>query len=171
MIRFAPEQEIRPMISVRGAPVGSEVTVTMVGLPPLMQVRMGFGSFGMYEALGRSEADVYGVFSANIRVPYWGERDRVHYFFVNFGDQRPRAFSDPFLVTAPDGTVRLEGTITADGMSCLGMDGPDDTRFALEGPLAGWAPGTKVLVVGTVSDDAACGGEGLPIAVREIHPA
>jgi hypothetical protein len=159
------------MLSVRGAPVGSEVTVTIVGLPPLMGVRMGFGSFEMYEALGGSEADVYGVFTANLRVPYWGERSRVHYFVVNFGDRRPRAFSDPFLVTAPDGSVRLEGTIRADGTSCLSMDGPDDTRFALEGPLAGWTPGTKVLVVGTVSDDAACGGEGLPIAVREIHPA
>jgi len=171
MIQLASGQEIRPMISVRGAPVGAEVTLTMVGLPPLMQIRMGFGSFGMYESMGRSEADVYGVFTANLRVPYWGERDRVHFFFANFADQRPRAFSDPFLVTAPDGSVRITGTISGNGSSCLSLDGPDETRFALEGPLAGWSPGTKVLVVGSVTDDVACGGEGLPIAVREIHPA
>jgi hypothetical protein len=170
MSRFAP-QEIKPMLSLRGAPVGSEVTLTVVGLPPLARVRMGFGGFGGYESLGNSDADVYGVFTANLRVPYWGERDRVHFFFVTFGNQQPRAFSDPFLVTAPDGTVRLEGTIAAEATSCLAMDGPDDTRFALEGPLAGWAAGTKVLVVGTVTDDAACGGEGLPILVQEIHPA
>ena len=171
MIPFSPEQEIKPMLSVRGAPVGTEVTLTIVGLPPLMNVRMGFGSFEQYESLGRSDADVYGVFSANLMVPYWGERDRVHFFFFNFADQRPRMFSEPFLVTAPDGTARITGTITDQGTSCLALDGPDDTRFALEGPLGGWAPGTKVLVVGTVSDEAACGGEGLPILVREIHPA
>jgi len=171
MIQLAPGQEVKPMISARGGPVGTEVTLTIVGLPPLMNVRMGFGSFGMYESLGRGDADAYGVFSANVPIPYWGERDRVHYFFFNFADQRPRAFSDPFLVTAPDGSVRLEGTIRADGVSCLSMDGPDETRFALEGPLAGWEPGARVLVVGTISDEVACGGEGLPIAVREIHPA
>ena len=77
MSQSAP-QEIKPMLSVRGAPVGSEVTLTVVGLPPLARVRRGFGSFGGYESLGGSEADVYGVFTANLRVPYWGERDRVH---------------------------------------------------------------------------------------------
>ena len=77
-----PLQGVRIEACLTG--LGSEVTVTIVGLPPLMQVRMGFGSFGMYEALGRAEADVYGVFSSNIRVPYWGERDRVHFFFANF---------------------------------------------------------------------------------------
>jgi hypothetical protein len=172
MIQTSPGQQLKPVISPRGGPVDGEVTLSMVGLPPLQPVRIGFGSFGQYELVGRAEADELGNIHVNLRVPNWAQRDGVHFFFVSLGGQVARALSDPFHVTGPDGVARIAGTINAElGMGCLGLVGPYDTPYALEGEVDGWSPGQRVQVTGTVADRAPCGGEGLPISVREIRQA
>jgi hypothetical protein len=171
MIQVTPGQQIKPLVSPRGGPVDGEVTLTIVGAEPLMPLRIGFGSFGMYELIGREQADAEGSFSMNIRVPYWAERDRVHFFFLSFGRARPRALSDPFHVTAPDGTARIVGTIRDEPGTCLSLAGPDDTVYSLEGPASGWSPGMRVLVTGTIAREPTCGGDAVPIEVARIQPA
>lgn len=163
-------QELRPVVSPRGAPPEGEVTLTMTGLPPLQPIRIGFGSFHQNQNFGRAEAGEDGRVTVTVRVPDWAEQDRVHFFYVSQGNRAPRAFSDAFHVTAPDGTVRISGTIsTVPAGSCVEMDGPDGTLYALQGDLGLWYPGDRVDVVGTVADGAGCSGRGLPIAVREMR--
>lgn len=171
MIQVALDQEVKPLISPRGGPVDAEVTLTVIGADPLMSLRIGFGSFGQYELIARDQADTDGNFSTTIKVPYWAERDRVHFFFLSFGNRRPRALSDPFHVTAPDGTARIVGIIRDDPGNCLALDGPDDTVYSLEGPIGGWSPGMRVLVTGTITKAPTCGGNGVPITVQQIQPA
>lgn len=171
MIQVAPVQQIKPIVNPRGAPVDAEVTLTVIGAEPGMALRIGFGSFGQYELIGREQANADGSFSGTFKVPYWAERDRVHFFFLSFGNQQPRALSDPFHVTSPDGTARVVGTIAPDSMGCIALQGPDQTRYALEGPISGWSAGSRVLVIGTVAAEAACGGSAVPISVMEIHAA
>jgi hypothetical protein len=172
MIQTSLGQQIKPSISPRGAPVDGAVTLSMAGLPPLQAVRIGFGSFGQYEVVGRAEADELGNISVNLRVPTWAQRDGVHFFFVSLGGQVARALSDPFHVTAPDGIARIAGTINSEpAMGCVGLVGPYDTLYTLAGDVRGWSPGQRVQVTGTVADSAPCGGEGLPISVREIRQA
>jgi hypothetical protein len=148
------------------------VTVTMIGLPPAQPVRMGFGSLSQYEVLGRGEADPVGSFSMEIKVPAWAELDRVHYFVVSLGGQMPRILSEPFHVTDADGTARIYGTVNDEGVSCLAVDGQEDTLYTLQGNhRSTWSVGQRVMVIGTVAERSACGGQGLPIAVREIRPS
>jgi len=171
MIQVPSGQQIKPLISPRGGPGNGDVTFTVIEAVPLMPLRIGFGSFKGYEWIAREQADTNGYFSKVLKVPYWAERDRIHFFFLSLGGGRPHALSDPFHVTAPDGTARVIGTLGADAGSCLALDGPDQTRYSLQGPIRGWAPGTRVLIIGTVASEPACEGGGLPISVREIHAA
>ena len=170
MPQRAPDQlPAKPVISPRGGPPGTEVTVSMDGLPPFQTVRIGFGSLSQYEVIGRSEADAAGRFAITLRVPAWGELDRIHFFVASFGNQIPRILSEPFHVTDADGTARIYGTISAEGVSCLTLEGPQETLYTLEGDTGIWPPGQRVMVVGTVAERPTCGTRGLPIAVREIR--
>ena len=171
MIQTARGQQIKPMVHPRGAPLDGEVTLTAIGMLPFQPVRIGFGSYGQYEIVGRAEADATGNLMTAVLVPYWAVLDRVHFVFLSFGGGTPRAVSDPFLVTRPDGTIRIFGTISADGTSCLALDGPDNTLFSLQGDVGTWSTGQRVEVIGTIPTGPVCGGQGLPIAVIQIRPA
>lgn len=160
-------QEIKPGTSARGGPAGAEITVTMEGLLPFQQVRLGFGSLSQYEVLGGAESDAEGRLSAAIKVPAWAELDRVHYFVVSVN--RRRIMSEPFHVTDRDGTAHITGTITAQPISCLTVEGRDKALYALQGETGLWQPGQHVLVTGTIAPKSDCGGGGLPITVREIQ--
>lgn len=169
MAQVPPVQERTLTTSRRGGPPRTEVAVSMDGLPPRQPVIIGFGSLAAHELVAEGEADAKGSLRLTVEVPYWAELNRPHFFFFAFADQRPRGFSPPFHVTAADGTARVTGTISAEGTSCLALVGPGDTLYTLQGDLGTWAPGTRVTVVGTVLEGPACGGQGLPIAVREIR--
>jgi hypothetical protein len=171
MPQRAPGQQIRPVLSRPGGPAGAEVTLTMDGVLPFLSVRIGFGSLSQYEVLARVDADAFGKLEADLEVPAWAELDRVHYFVVSSGNQMPRTLSDPFHVTDADGTARVYGAISAAGVACLMLDGPQSTLYALEGAPGSWAAGQRVMVIGTVMDRPTCGDRGLPIAVREIRPS
>lgn len=170
MPQSAPQQ-IRPVLSRRGGPAGAEVRLTMDGVLPLLPVRIGFGSLSQYEVIARVEADVLGKLAVDLRVPAWAELDRIHYFVVSSGNQMPRVLSDAFHVTDAEGMARIYGAISAEGLSCLMLDGPQSTLYALEGATGLWRAEQRVMVIGTVRDRPMCSSRGLPIAVREIRPS
>ena len=176
MSRLVTPQSVKLMTSLRGGPVGAEVSVAMGGLAPSYPIIVGFGSLAAHELLHFGETDAQGALAATVKIPYWAEVDGVHVFFYALEDQRPRGFSDPFHVTAPDGTATVAGTVNADGTSCLGLTrnpprpGGETTLYTLQGVTGSFAPGTRVSVVGTVAGGPACSGQGLPISVREIRP-
>ena len=169
MSKRAPSQQPpKPVTSLRGGPAGVMVTLSMDGLPPRQSVRLGFGNLSQYEVLGRSDADGDGRFSASLKVPAWAEVDRVHFFVVSFGNQMPRILSQPFHVTDPEGVAHVYGTINDQGVSCVALDGPNDTTYTLQGNHRTWSAGQRVLVVATIAETHACGGQGVPLVVREI---
>jgi hypothetical protein len=169
MSQRGPSQETRkPILSHRGGPPGAEVTVVMTGLTADQSVRVGFGSLSQYSGLGGSVAGPEGMMVANLVIPSWAELDRVHYFVLNLGNQRPRIISDPFYVTDADGIAHIYGTVNDQGIGCLAIDGPENVLYTLQGDHRKWTAGQRVRVVGTIADVEACGGQGLPIAVREI---
>lgn len=172
-----PAQVPELVVSPRGAPVDAEVTVSMDGLRAGEMVILGFGSLAAHELVAQVEVNAEGAFVTTVKIPYWAELDRPHFFFWALADQRPRGFSDAFHVTARDGTARIAGTIagpvsdpTGGATDCVALRGPAETVYMLQGAIGGWAPGTRVRVIGTVAGDPACSGEGLPISVREIEP-
>ena len=169
MPQSAPgQQKPKPILSLRGGPPRTEVTVVMTGLDPAQSVGIGFGSLSQYSGLGRGEAGPEGMMVANVAVPDWAELDRVHYFVLNLGNRSPRILSDPFYVTDADGVAHIYGTVNDQGIGCLAVDGPEDVLYTLQGDHRQWTAGQRIRVVGTIADVEACGGQGLPIAVREI---
>ncbi|MEE8146829.1 MAG: hypothetical protein V3T24_04435 [Longimicrobiales bacterium] len=162
-------QEAKPSVSPRGGPPGTEVTVRWTGLSPDSAILIGFGGLGSgYEIVGESGTDANGDFSHTVRVPAWAERDESHFFFVAYEDGQPRGISDAFHVTGPDGTLRLEGRITDEGVACTAMRGENDELYMLVGETERLSPGDRVVVEGTIADASACQ-QGLAIAVTEIR--
>jgi hypothetical protein len=146
----AQEGAPRPMASVPGGPVGSEVFVSMTGgLVPGRQVTLNFGGLTAYELVGRIDVAADGLLAATVKVPEWAERNSVYYFFLNMSGTR--VFSDPFIVTGPAGEVSLTGTVSQVVGSCVVMAGDDRTSFSLAG-IAGELPavGARVIVDGVL---------------------
>ena len=166
---FTPLQ-VKPALSLRGAPADMEVRISMTGLPMEALIYIGFGGIGAggHEIIGQTETDEEGAFSIPVHVPKWPDPNRIYFFFVTFADQSPRAFSEPFLVTKQDGTVRLRGRISDEAAPCVAIRGPGAELYTLEGEVGDWAPGARVIVTGTVATESACGG-GIPIAVSGIE--
>jgi hypothetical protein len=147
------------------------VTVRITGLPSTTAVLLGFGGIGSpHEILDDTVSSVEGVASWTVTVPSWVEASHTYLFYMAYGDQRPVAFSEPFLVVGPDGVVTLEGTITDEGVSCVSMRGPNGGLFTLAGAPATLSSGDRVIVEATVAEMSVCM-QGLTLAVRELTPA
>jgi hypothetical protein len=156
-------------MSRRGGPAGTDVSIALRDLPPDTPVLLGFGGVGSpHEILVSTVTDEDGVMTAEARVPTWVEPGVAYLFYMAYADQRPVLFSEPFLVTGPDGVVRLEGTITDEGTTCVAMRGPHDELFTLGGDLGNLAPGDRVVVVATIAEMSLCM-QGLTLAVREVR--
>jgi hypothetical protein len=168
----------KPLTSVQGGPVGTEVTVSLPGgLPGGARASVGFGGLsGGYELLGRAEIGPEGALFGTFTVPRWAERNLVYFFFVNAGGGT-RLFSDPFIVTGPLGALQVTGSVieTVDG--CVLMAGLDDTRYTLFGVTTAFAVGARVAVDGNlgVLDGVAPAGSrcadkpSIPVRVRTIR--
>src|SRR5690606_30707985 len=104
MPQIPPAPVTALVVSPRGGPVDAEVTVTLGGLRAGESVILGFGSLAAHELVAQVNADAQGAVRTTVRIPYWAEVDRPHFFFWALADQRPRGFSEPFHVTAADGT-------------------------------------------------------------------
>lgn len=163
-------QEATFVISPRFGVAGTQVSVRITGLPAQTGALLGFGGVGSpHEILDDTVSDAEGVASWTATVPDWVESDRSYLFYLAFGDQRPVDFSDPFLVTAPDGSVRVEGTITDEGVGCPTMRGPHDELYTLAVSSFAARVGDQVVVVGTIAEMSTCM-QGITLDVREITP-
>jgi len=164
-------QEPDLVLSPRSAPVGAPVQVSMGELPPGTVILVGFGGIGTpHEILTETRVDGQGRFSVSVRIPDWAEVNQNHFFYMAFSDQRPRVFSDPFVVSAPDGTIRISGQITSEGVGCLVLRGSNDALFSLTGNVGTPAPGARVVVEGKVLERSSCT-QGVTIEVRTLRPA
>ena len=162
-------QGAKPSISPQGGPTGTDVMVWWSGMAPDSAVVIGFGGLGSgYEIVGESHTDANGNFSQSVTVPSWAERDASHFFFVGYADGQPTGISEAFHVTGPDGTLRLEGRITDEGVECTAMRGEHDELYTLVGDLGDLSPGDRVVVAGTIAEMSTCQ-QGLTIAVTEIQ--
>ena len=162
-------QDDKPMVSPRAGAPGSEVTVQWTGLAPDGTVVIGFGGLGSgYEIVGESPTDANGDFLVAVPVPSWAERGGTHFFFVGYADGQPVGISDVFHVTDAEGTLRLEGRITDEGVECTAMRSENDDLYTLTGDIGAPSPGDGVVVEGTIAEMSVCQ-QGLTIAVTEIR--
>ena len=159
------------VISPPGGAAGVEVVVHVRGLPPGSTAVVGFGGIASpHEILGEGRADPEGELSLTDTIPSWVEPHGSYLFYVAFSDQRPVAFSDPFLVTGPDGVVRVAGRITEEGVTCTAMRGSGDELYTLVGPIGSAAPGDDVVVTATIAEASICM-QGITLVVQSIRDA
>jgi hypothetical protein len=162
------EQELRPTVTPRGGVAGTEVRVRMSRLPPNMAAVIGFGGIGSpHEILAQTESDAQGELVATVRVPAWVERDRAYLFYWGPGDMRPAGFSEPFVITGPDGVVRLSGSLGRGDDGCRTLHGEAEAMYALSGEIGSAADGARVVVEATVAEAPSCGGR-TTLVVRAI---
>ena len=162
------QQRRRIAVTPKGAPPGGEVTVTVMNMPPMIGIKVGFGSLQEYQFIGRQSTDGDGGFVEKMVIPDWATRDKVHYFFVAYDDESPRGVSDPFHVTARDGTATVSGVMTNDGQSCPTLKNVFDIVYTLVGDTSAWQTGAKVVVTGKIVDGGPCGDQGITIGVSDI---
>src|SRR5687767_14634094 len=79
----------RPMASVPGGAVGSEVFVSVSsGLNPGHNVTLNFGGLAGYELIARVVVPADGVLATTVKIPDWVERNGVYFFFLNMNGVR-----------------------------------------------------------------------------------
>lgn len=159
----------RPVLSPRGGPPGTEVTVSARDLIVDAPVAIGFGTLAGHEIVARARSGRDGSLTATIRVPASAEAGTKHYVFLADENDQPFAVSAPFLVTGSDGGVRVSGVISDEGVECTALRAGDDELYTLVGTFDAPAPGTRVVVEGTLAEVSTCQ-QGLTIAVRELRP-
>ncbi|MEZ4416483.1 MAG: hypothetical protein R3E10_12120 [Gemmatimonadota bacterium] len=158
-------------LAPRGGPAGTRVQVRVLDVTGRTPILLGFGGIGSpHEILGEQVTDDDGLAEFQVTIPSWVEADRTYLFYVAYADQRPVRFSDPFLATAEDGSVRLSGTVRGTS-SCLVLDVGEAERFALLGvPTRRPPPGTQASVVATLAAEPGCEGL-LALQVSSIEAA
>jgi hypothetical protein len=113
-----------------------------------------------------------------VKVPTWAQASRSYFFFFNYPDQAPLAFSSPFIVTASDGSLRVTGSVSSVAAGCafLTSESTDKAVYTLVGPISQLAAGARVVVDGTIAATATLGAEGspcrrgsaIPVQVRSV---
>lgn len=161
-------QEGGPVVTPRAGRAGTRVTVGIENLLEQDAVLVGFGGIGSpHEILGEGVADGEGVVILPVTIPDWVEPNRTYLFYMAWADQRPVAFSSPFLVTDPDGEVTLAGVLTDEGVTCPALRGEDGTLFTLAGDTAGLAVGQSVRVRARVAEVSNCL-QGITLEVLDV---
>jgi hypothetical protein len=169
----------RIQVSIPGGPAGADVTIRVAGLTPGLRLQLGFGGLSTnHEVLTYGEADADGNFLLTSKIPEWVERHRVYRFFLAYAGAPPASVSDPFIATAPDGFVRVAGSVSAAAAGCTQVKGFDETVYTLIGETGALQAGGRVVVEGTVSGteaqpapQSACPpGPAIPVRVRQVLP-
>jgi hypothetical protein len=177
----AAAQRPTPQIqmSIPGGPAGSEVTVKVAGLTPGLRLSVGFGGLSTnHEVLTYGEADTQGNFELTTKIPEWVERHRVYHFFLAYAGAPPASVYDAFIATAPDGFVRVAGSVSAVGAGCTQVKGFDETVYTLIGNAGTLESGARVVVEGTVGGadappappSSCAAGAAIPVRVRQVLP-
>jgi hypothetical protein len=170
--------QLKVIASSQGGPAGGELTVRVTSLPPGIPIFIGFGGLGApHELLGQALATPDGELTLSVRIPSWAERNRSHFFFLTNTDQRPRGFSDPFVITGPENALRLRGTLERVEPGCILFRGNDDTLFTLSGATGDFPAGTRVTIDGTLARATSAGADGnacdprpsIAVDVREVR--
>ena len=158
-------------IDPRSGPPGTVVTLRTGGLPAVTPVRIGIGAvrFG-FEETSQIMTDMQGNIELTVEVPSWAQNDRPHRFIVFDYYFAPIALSDAFHVTAPDGTVMREGTLTNPRGECPTLHEETGHSYTLIGDISGYEPGAHVIVEGTIVSSTSCGTETV-VNVLRIRPA
>ena len=167
-----PPQEARLTVTPPAGSPGELVTVEIRRLPAELSLFVGLGALnGNQELLDRAVTDPEGSLVARIRVPDWASRDRKHFFFLAYDDERqqPFAYSSEFHVTDEDGVFAIEGRISGEGTDCTLLESAEGRLYALTSMRDTYGPGTAVRVTGTHVADTACP-EGIGIRVLEVRP-
>jgi hypothetical protein len=175
----ASAQGARLSVSHFGAPIGGEVTVKMTSLPPGRALDVGFGGLGSnQELLGSTITNLAGEFSLTLKIPTWASPGRAYFFFYQFPDQAPAAFSSPFIVTYGDGSFRITGTVSSvtEGCAFLTSQTLDKAVYTLVGPITPLTAGATVVVDGTIAASESLGPDGspcrrgsaIPVQVRSV---
>jgi hypothetical protein len=155
-------------IAPRGGAIGTVVELSATGLPPSTALLVAFANLQSYQLVQNIETDAQGAFSTTQEIPYWAEINGAHYFFVSFADERPIAFSHAFHVTPNSGIARVSGTIGERVDGCVDLKTSGDVLYHLTGELGDLVAGDRVTLTGAILDAAACGGNGVAIAVNAI---
>lgn len=164
----SPQEGAGLVVSPPAGAAGREVTVRLPGLSPDDRVLLGFGGIGSpHEVMGEAAADADGTAKWTVRIPDWVEAGRTYLFFWAWIDMRPVSFSTPFLVTDPEGGVRITGTVTDEGVTCSAMRDADDVLYTLAG-AKDLVPGDRITVDGTFAEMSVCG-QGITLTVRAIE--
>ena len=151
---------------------GSEVRIAASGFPESDSVVVGFGPLNSeYEVLERVRTDDQGQVETSVTVPTWAERARPYVWVVASPDNEPRAVSGRFLIAtaeeAAERQVRIEGTVTDEGVECPAMRDSDGALYTLAGAPDWVIPGVEIVVEGQVAEMSFCQ-QGTTIDVSEV---
>lgn len=160
-------------VSPRQAPPSASVRISASGFAPSSQVEIGFGPPNSeYEVVGSARTDADGALRTSLPVPDWAEAGRDYVWVVADADSHPKAVTATFQVqaNAGEGAMRVEGTITDEGVECPAMRAEDGTLFTLAGAPEWASPGDRVVVTGSVAQTSFCM-QGTTIAVQTLERA
>ena len=155
-------------VSPAGGAPGTEVRLAMSGLVLHAKVEVGFGSLVGHEILAAGEADVDGGYTAVVTIPP-AAPPGISWFFLAEQETTARISAPtPFLVTAANGSVRVTGHMTGEGVECPAMRGEAGELYTLAAVDELPEAGTKVMVEGTLAEMSPCQ-QGLTIAVTSLR--
>lgn len=167
----APEPQDALGFSPRWGAVGADVELTARDFEPGATVDIGFGLPGeVPQSLGTFPIDEHGALRASVRIPAWAQAGRVYSFYAGVQGEQPRLISEGFHLASPDGTVRVEGTLTEEGVECPALRSAEDRLYTLAGDIGDFRPGDRVVVEGTLPDMSTCM-QGITVQVRSIRRA
>ncbi|MSR35119.1 MAG: hypothetical protein EXR95_00545 [Gemmatimonadetes bacterium] len=146
---------------------GAEVLVAMNGLAIGQKVDLGFGTFAGHTILESGEPTVNGDYAPAVKIPADAALGTNFFFLAAQTDARPISAPAAFLVTAPDGTVRLNGRIT-DGVECTALLDATETLYTLIGVDDVPEKGTAVIIEGTLAEQSICQ-QGLTVVVTSLR--
>jgi hypothetical protein len=148
---------------------GSEIQVRATGFTQFGNVRVSFGQPAAEQKLVlETGADGEGRLDLRIKVPDWARPGHPYVVVVAAPGYVPRAVSEPFIVASGGEPIRVDGTLTAEGMECITMRDHAGTLYTLAGSSVELEAGTSVTVQGRIAESSACT-PGTAIVVESIE--
>lgn len=163
----APPGGADATIAVATAAPGASVDIVGSGFHPNADVQIGFGPpQSEYTVITTTRANSAGRVETSFEVPAWAERGRPYVAVLNVpgGD---RAVTDPFVVGGPGDSVRVDGTVSDEGVECPAVRGRAGELYTLTGLDASYETDTRVRVWGRIVEASICM-QGVTVQVDSI---